>query len=79
MTSDSLSANHGLHTRKRRHVDISSPDRTATATDKDVTSTKQVALDTWLSNAFYDLVIQDQDDVAEMTYNRAWSRKVKEL
>ena len=46
---------------------------------KGVSNTNSTTLETWLSNAFYDLVIQDQDDVAEITFDRAWSQKVKEL
>jgi len=38
-----------------------------------------LSLEAYVSNLFYDAVIQDQDDVAEITYNRNWSRQVKEL
>jgi hypothetical protein len=38
-----------------------------------------LSLEAYVSNAFYGVFVQDQDEIAEKIYNRNWSRHVKEL
>jgi hypothetical protein len=37
-----------------------------------------ISLQTYVSNIFFDIFIQDQDDIAEIAYKRNWSTRVKE-
>jgi hypothetical protein len=38
-----------------------------------------ISLETYISNVFFDIVIQDQDDIAELSFERNFSPHVKEM
>jgi hypothetical protein len=40
--------------------------------------TPLISLQAFLSNAFYLVVIQDDDEIFELTYSKTWSQHVKE-
>ena len=37
------------------------------------------SLSTFVANAFYDVLIQDDDHISEYTYKKNWSRNVQEV
>lgn len=59
----------------------STPKRTHKTSPRPTTSpstTPLISLETYVSNAPFDIVIQDQDDIAELSFERNFSPHVKE-
>ncbi|KAE9379842.1 hypothetical protein N431DRAFT_121199, partial [Stipitochalara longipes BDJ] len=54
------------------------PHKTTSRSTTSPSSSPLISLQTYVSNIFFDIFIQDQDDIAEISYKRNWSNHVKE-
>ncbi|KAE9377320.1 hypothetical protein N431DRAFT_480390 [Stipitochalara longipes BDJ] len=57
------------------------PKKTHRSSPRSTTSpsaTSLISLETYVSNIFFDIIIQDQDDIAELAFKRNFSTHVKE-
>ena len=66
---------------KRRRVDATVEKSNGTGHDKNSNNLDgpQISLQSYISNIFYEVFIQDDDDIALQIYEKNWSKHVKEV